>query len=527
MRRSLHLCALFACVSSSFAQSPFPLPIPTRPSLPLAIPTLPSYRGYVGAIDGWRSTVPGRAQGSIVLIKGAAALDENGQAYALDANLSWLSLPQGLVDVAGYGNALLALTAQGEVLGFGSVYNAADGSTKTLEELIPAEISAKTIVAICHDYSSFLALTTEGQVISWGAPTMDYTVSPPIAADPTPVPPDAQSGVVSIAMAGEHRLALKESGQVVAWGRVADSVDENPTTPNYPTLNFVDASSILPPEVNTGVVAIAAGPNNGLALKEDGSVVQWGKQVASYYGVRASVTELQPVPSALADQQVVAISGSLTSLVAVVTSMGDVYQWGISGMQFQLNSSVLGKSVVQVAAGSYGDTTYYLSLSDRESFSDITGFPLERLAQLVAQEILAHTNNYGLATKPDLLSAVQQAAADGEQQGIASVQSAPNSFNLYSSTQYEANRITGVAEGKAEVTSNPASYNLYTSASIMDLRMNGAMVQKHGETATVVFQPQTTMDLATQPFTDSGPAITNEIPMPGDKGFLRIQAKPE
>jgi hypothetical protein len=61
----------------------------------------------------------------------------------------------------------------------------------------------------------------------------------------------------------------------------------------------------------------------------------------------------------------------------------------------------------------------------------------------------------------------------------------------------------------------------------MDLRMGGAMVRKTGATATLVFQPQTTMDLATQPFTNNGTAITNEILMPGNKGFLRIQAKPE
>jgi sulfatase modifying factor 1 len=98
---------------------------------------------------------------------------------------------------------------------------------------------------------------------------------------------------------------------------------------------------------------------------------------------------------------------------------------------------------------------------------------------------------------------------------------------VYTAEQYEANRLAGIAEGKAAVTNNPAAYNLYTRDSIMDLRLNGAMVQKQGGTATVVFQPQTTMDLVTQPFADSGPAITNEIPMPGDKGFLRIQAKPE
>jgi hypothetical protein len=106
---------------------------------------------------------------------------------------------------------------------------------------------------------------------------------------------------------------------------------------------------------------------------------------------------------------------------------------------------------------------------------------------------------------------------------VAALYGNANRARLFTYLQYDDNRTAG----QQDVLASPMTFGLYNSNSIMDLRLNGAMVQKQGETATVVFQPQTTMDLATQPFTDSGPAITNEIPMPGDKGFLRIQAKPE
>jgi predicted lipoprotein with Yx(FWY)xxD motif len=102
------------------------------------------------------------------------------------------------------------------------------------------------------------------------------------------------------------------------------------------------------------------------------------------------------------------------------------------------------------------------------------------------------------------LGAVQAAATQGQAQGVAAVQSAPNdynlftavqyeqnrangqtdvmsqpgSFGLYDSTQYEANRITGVAEGKAEVTNNPTAYSLFTESSIMDMNMGGLMLKK-------------------------------------------------
>jgi hypothetical protein len=104
--------------------------------------------------------------------------------------------------------------------------------------------------------------------------------------------------------------------------------------------------------------------------------------------------------------------------------------------------------------------------------------------------------------------------------GIAQVQATPHDYNLFSSTQYEANRIAG----QQDVIASPMSYGLYNSTSIMDLRMGGLMIQKQGTEATIVFQPQTTTDLVTLPFTNNGPPITNTVPMLGDKGFLRVGA---
>lgn len=149
------------------------------------------------------------------------------------------------------------------------------------------------------------------------------------------------------------------------------------------------------------------------------------------------------------------------------------------------------------------------------------GLSLPILARAVSQEILRHEDNYGLASKPDLLSAVEDAVTRTQSQ----IQASPNAYNLFSAEQYAANYNNGIAAGTSLVTANPSSYNLYTSNSIMDLRMNGLMVQKQGSNAVVTFQTQTTTDL-TQPFTNNGTPITNQVPMPGNKGFIRINAEP-
>jgi len=147
----------------------------------------------------------------------------------------------------------------------------------------------------------------------------------------------------------------------------------------------------------------------------------------------------------------------------------------------------------------------------------------EFFLEALANKIISSTDdNYGIATKSDLGIAVYNATT----QAIAQVRAAPNSYDLYSPEQYLANYSTGVAAGTSLVTANPDNYSLYTSNSIMDLRMGGLMIQKIGDNAIVSFQPQTTTDL-TLPFTNNGIPVTYEISMPGSKGFLRLNAKPE
>jgi len=67
----------------------------------------------------------------------------------------------------------------------------------------------------------------------------------------------AGSGVIAIAAAGSHNLALKSNGTVVAWGD-----------------NAAGQNNI--PAGLSGVTAIAAGAHHSLALKNDGTVLAWG-----------------------------------------------------------------------------------------------------------------------------------------------------------------------------------------------------------------------------------------------------------
>jgi hypothetical protein len=142
--------------------------------------------------------------------------------------------------------------------------------------------------------------------------------------------------------------------------------------------------------------------------------------------------------------------------------------------------------------------------------------------QLYYAEAFNDRHRTFLSANPTVQGHYSQAEYDANRtNGQTDVTSSPSAFSLFTTAQYDANRTAG----RQDVLSDPASYNLYTSASIMDLSMGGLMIQKQGNNAVVSFQPQTTTDL-TQPYTNYGLPITSTIAMPGDKGFIRIQARP-
>lgn len=77
-----------------------------------------------------------------------------------------------------------------------------------------------------------------------------------------------------VAAGTQHSVALKEDGTVVAWGRNhAGQVGDGSTTDRW-----------SPVTITTGVVAIAAGTQHTLAVKADGTVVGWGSRLNGRLG---------------------------------------------------------------------------------------------------------------------------------------------------------------------------------------------------------------------------------------------------
>jgi VCBS repeat-containing protein len=131
--------------------------------------------------------------------------------------------------------------------------------------------------------------------------------------------PAGLSGVVAVAAGEGSAMALKADGTVVEWG----------------SLWMGTAPAGL-----SGVVAIARGTSHSLALKADGTVVAWGDNSSGQRNVPTGLTG------------VVAIAGSVSSSFAL-KSDGTVVAWGTNAYgQMDIPAGLAG--VVALSASSYG-----------------------------------------------------------------------------------------------------------------------------------------------------------------------------
>ena len=163
--------------------------------------------------------------------------------------------------------------------------------------------------------------------------------------------PTGLSRVVAVAAGTWHSLALKNDGTVVGWGRN-------------------DYGQASPPSGLGGIIAIAAGDYHSMALRGDGTLVPWGRNNVGQLNVPAGLTG------------VVAISAAINHNLAL-KSDGTVVGWGKN--DFGQATPPLGLSnVTAISAGG----AHSLALKDDGT---VVGWGL---------------NDYGQATPPAGLSNV-------------------------------------------------------------------------------------------------------------------------
>lgn len=223
--------------------------------------------------------------------------------------------------------------------GWGINSNGSLGDGTTTDRTTPIAVdvsgvlSGKDIVDISVGYDHSLAVSSDGQVFAWGDNYYGQLGDGTTTASNSPVAVDMSgvlSGktVVAVASGTSFSTALTSDGQIYTWGLNDRGQLGDGTTTDHHSPVAVDTSGVLSGKVVTSLDSYFF--TTGV-VSTDGLVFTWGAGTDGQLGDGSVSDSSVPVAvdtsGALSGQTVVGISASGDSFL-VVCSNGKLYSWG-------------------------------------------------------------------------------------------------------------------------------------------------------------------------------------------------------
>jgi alpha-tubulin suppressor-like RCC1 family protein len=236
------------------------------------------------------------------------------------------------------------------------------GDGTTIRRLLPTQVRGLTgVTAVAGGYYHSIALKNDGTVWCWGSNSYGQIGNNSnTALSKVPAPAAGLANVIAVAAGGEHSLALKSDGTVWAWGRNLEGQLGDGGTTSRPVPSQVSGLS--------GITAIAAGEYHSMALKSDGTVWCWGSNSRGQLGdgSYANNSVARPV-NGLAG--ITAIGAGAAHSVALGQPLSPVFTIrghvattsgaALAGVKIACSGSSLGSTSVNTVTDTYGD--YVLS----------------------------------------------------------------------------------------------------------------------------------------------------------------------
>jgi E3 ubiquitin-protein ligase HERC2 len=212
------------------------------------------------------------------------------------------------------------------------------------------------VVSVSVGLAHMLALTSQGQVLSWGNGEFGRLGNGKREQRvPEPVELLASKQFVQISAGSVHSLALTNNGELYGWGKNdagqlgqgGQIVADLNTMEEYPLLiestiadEFSGESGEVEKSFKGHVTHISAGNNHSLAVTKDGSVYQWGQRTF----LQPSLVEYGYCKDeGSSNERSVKLKGAKVEagdgVSAVVDQSGQLFTWGRN-----LNSGMLGNN---------------------------------------------------------------------------------------------------------------------------------------------------------------------------------------
>lgn len=216
-------------------------------------------------------------------------------------------------------NFTLALTEGGAVWAWGQNNNGQLGQGNKTQRTSPVQItSLSNIVAISCTAASSFALNSSGLVYAWGN-NFDSELGDGTTTTPRMSPAQVAnlSNVVAIANGWVTSFALTTSGQVYSWGNNASG-----------ELGMGDQTIRRTPTLNptlSNIVAICGGGGHAMAVNSSGELYSWGLNSDGRLGLGSTTLQSSPKKVNLSSVEEIACGGGHS---IARTTTGHIYGWG-------------------------------------------------------------------------------------------------------------------------------------------------------------------------------------------------------